>query len=338
MKQFSKALLATAIVFTASPSFAGYDEFDCRSSGNFSTNTHLQCVSCGAQKYFANKAGGREVVPSEKWLLLLGTVAVQNYELSDRGGNNLASDFDARKNYQKYVISMMRSYGFCQSYISKERSKTKRSAQDSDVAPSDWSSKIYPGLTRDTNLGPKGVQAVGKYYGFDDSSWFGWQAGENMNYLLTGSPDPRKSMKDAEFGKEYPLYPNMSFSDKRTKFKERLSHAFPSEYDVSGEKKKDSKQLVASGDKSNGLRECLQEINRMQHGQGDPLLNSFMKNVPEGEAFCKSMANACDIELDFCTGSKGTKSVTQPEVFRSNSRPQPPPPPMQPSRSGSGYK
>ncbi len=333
MKQFSKALLATAIAFSASSSFAGYDEFDCRSSGNLKL-TGLACVSCGAQKYFADKAGGREVVPSEKWLALLGTSAVQNFQLDDKSRTIVQSE-DAKKNYQKIVISMMRNYGFCQNYRS---SKSPKDPQKSDIASGDWQSVIYPATTRSSGVDAKSTNKLGKYYGFDDNVIFGWDAGNKMNFLIAGSPTPHENYSDSKLNEKYPLYTDQASGERRSRFKERLSQAFPSEYDVSGEKKRDVKKMIASKDKANGLDTCLEEVNRMQNGSGDPLLNSFLTSTSENQAFCKSMANACDIELDFCTGSKGTKSVTQPVVFRSGGRPQPPPPPPQPSRSGSGNK
>lgn len=338
MKQFSKVLIATSIIFTAARGYAGFDEFDCRSSSNFSTNTHLQCVSCGAQKYFANKAPGREVVPSEKWMALLGITAVQHYKLSNKGSNKIASDFTARENYQKTVISMMRNYGFCQKYVSKQRAGSRADSRESDIAPTDWQSHIYPALTGNTDLNGKNEKALGKYFGFRTPSWheFGaWDAGKNMNYLMTNNPDP----SDSSFRSEYPLYVDQPAAERRSSFKRRLANAFPSEYDVSGEKKNSIKRLIETGDKSNGLEECLREIQRVQNGQGDPLLNSFMSNPAENTAFCKSMASACEIEMDFCTGGhKASTTTPTPPVVQPEPLNPPPPPPRSGGRSGTGVR
>nr|BFD67966.1 hypothetical protein HAGR004_29880 [Bdellovibrio sp. HAGR004] len=327
MKQFSKALLGTAIVFATSTAVAGYDEFDCRSSGNLKL-AHLQCVTCGAQKYFAKKAPNREVVPSEKWLALLGTSAVQNFKLG--GANKTIVESDAAKeDYQKVVISMLRNYGFCQNY---SNSKTPKDPTRSDIKADEWRAYIYPATTRSSGVDKGAINKLGKYYGFDDSFW-GWDAGEKMNFLIAGSPEPHRNYKQGEedFNAKYPLYTDQKSQERRSRFKERLSQAFPSEYDVSGERKSDVKKIIASKDKANGLDTCLEEVNRIQNGAGDPLLNSFLNNTAENQEFCKSMASACDIKLDFCTGSKGSEHQTQPKPF---SNPTPPGLKKQPSSGG----
>ncbi|MEK2644548.1 hypothetical protein [Bdellovibrio sp. BCCA] len=336
MKTYQQILTIAAIAFTSATSFAGYDEFNCRSSGQRLKNTYLECVSCGAQKYFADKADGREVVPSEKWLALLGTMAVQHMKLDDSGKNNIATNFDARANYQRVVISMLRDYGFCQKYISKDWSK-RATEKSSDVAPNDWESAIYPGLTRNSNLDYKAMKSLGKYYGFD-SSLFGWDASENMNYLLLNSPDPFKSNNpsdaaDKKFADKYPTYNvGQSKSERRPSFVRRLKQALQSDYDVSGEKKSGGDRIVQSGDKDNGLTECLREIERMQEGKGDPLLNSFLQSQTENSKFCREMTASCEISSDVC-GS----SVSSPTPTSSGRVPLAPPPgPRQ--KQGQGVK
>lgn len=327
MKQFSKAFLGTAIVFATSTAVAGYDEFDCRFSGNLKL-THLQCVSCGAQKYFAKKAPNREVVPSEKWMALLGTSAVQNFALGENKTDTVVTSPAAKENYQKIVISMLRTYGFCQNYSNPKGAP--KDPQDSDVRGDDWTMYIYPATTRSSGQDKKFAEKLGKYFGFDDSFW-GWDAGEKMNFLIAGSPEPIRNSKDEKFNSKYPLYTDQKYQEKRARFKDRLAQAFPNEYDISGERKTDVKKMIASKDKANGLDTCLEEVNRMQKGVGDPLLNSFLNSPAENQEFCKSMANACDIKLDFCTGSKGSEHQTQPKPF---SNPTPPGLKKQPSSGG----
>ncbi|WP_415062728.1 hypothetical protein [Bdellovibrio sp.] len=341
MKRYQRVLTISAIVISSATSFAGYDEFDCRSSGLNLKNTQLECVSCGAQKYFADKAGGREVVPSEKWLTLLGTMAVQHAKLDPKGRNNISADSEARTNYQIFVISMLRDYGFCQKYISKERARSATN-KSSDIGGDDWGQYIYPGLTRNANLDYSGMKSLGKYYGFD-SSFFGWNSAENMNYLLLNSPDPYKSNNpkdaaDQSFAEKYPTYnQGQQKSDRRPAFVRRLKQALQSEYDVSGEKKTSGDRIVQSGDKDNGLSECLREMERMHEGKGDPLLNSFLQSSSENTNFCKSMANSCEISADFCGAtSTSTKPTKQPDPIKPGALPPPPPPPPQPAKARQG--
>lgn len=338
MKKYQQVLAIAAIAFTSATSFAGYDEFNCRSSGLGLQNMQLECVSCGAQKYFADKANGREVVPSEKWLALLGTMAVQHMKLDGSGKNNIAANSDARENYQRVVISMIRDYGFCQKYISKDWAK-RANEKSSDIGPDDWKNSVYPGLTRDTDLDYSAMKKLGKYYGFD-SSLFGWNSAENMNYLLLNSPDPFKSnnpdSSDQNFAKKYPTYnQGQSKDERRPSFVRRLKQALQSEYNVSGEKKSGGDRIVQSGDKDNGLTECLREIERMHDGKGDPLLNSFLQSQGENNKFCKEMTNACEISGDIC----GAASAKQPDPFTSGGGPRPlPPPPLPKSNKGTGVK
>lgn len=338
MKRLLSVLTTAALCFTSASALAEYDEFECRSSGLNLKNTQLECVSCGAQRYFAKKAGGREVVPSEKWLTLLGTAAVQHMQLDKSGANKISANSDARENYQKVVISMIRDYGFCTRYVAKERAK-RQDSKSSDIAPEDWNSVIYPSLTRNSNLDYSAQKQVGKYYGFD-SSLFGWNAAENMNYFVLNSPDPHRSNfpedgSDHDFARKYPTYnQGQTRPERRPSFVRRLKEALGSEYDVNGNKKSGDR-IVHSGDKDNGLTECLREIERIQDGKGDPLLNSFLQSSKENNAFCKEMANSCDIGADFCSGNGG--SVTQPPPIQPPPRMPPPPRPTGGgSKSGKG--
>lgn len=337
MKRYLQVLTIAAFSLSAATSFAGYDEFNCRSSGLGLKNMQLECVSCGAQKYFADKADGREVVPSEKWLALLGTMAVQHMKLDEKGKNNIASNLDARANYQKVVISMIKDYGFCQKYISKDWAK-RANEKSSDISPDDWKNAIYPGLTRNTELDYSSMKRLGKYYGFD-SSLFGWNAAENMNYLILNSPDPFKSNNPADssdraFAEKYPTYnQGQSKSERRPSFIKRLKQALQSDYDVSGEKKSGGDRIVQSGDKDNGLTECLKEIERMQEGKGDPLLNSFLQSQSENNKFCREMANSCEIASDICGAS-----VSSPSPVTSGRVPLGPPPLAPKQKPAQGVK
>lgn len=330
MKRLQHVLTIAAIAFTAATSFAGYDEFECRSSGLALKNMQLECVSCGAQKYFAGKAGDREVVPSEKWLALLGTMAVQHAKLDPSGKNKISANSEARENYQKMVISMIKDYGFCQKYINKDWAK-KSNDKSSDIAPDEWR-EIYEGLTHNANMDYKALKKVGTLYGFS-GSMFGWNSAENMNYLIMNSPDPTKSNNESDFGAKYPTYNvGQNPAERRPAFVKRLKQALQSEYDVSGERKVGGDRIVESGDKDHGLTECLKELEKVHEGKGDPLLNSFMQSSAEGGKFCREMANSCEIETDFC-GSEGAKTP-RPKT----TTPPPPPPPPAKARSGTGVK
>lgn len=329
-KILSTFVLGSAL-FASSYSLAAYDEWNCRSSGLGLKNMQLECVSCGAQNYFAKKAGGREVVPSEKWLALLGTLSVQNMNLDGSGKNNIAANSDARANYHKVVISMLKDYGFCQKYISKDWDK-RATEQNSDIAPGDWSAYVFKGLTRNTDLGSSELKSLGKYYGFDGSI-FGWNAAENMNYLVLNSPDPFRSnnprdASDERFAAKYPTYnQGLSKNERRPAFVRRLKEALGSGYDVNGEQKKSG--IINSGNKDNGLTECLREIERIHDGKGDPLLNSFMRSAGDNTNFCREMANSCEISADFCGGDLSS--------VRTSPLPAPPAPKGHPS-SSPGHK
>lgn len=308
-----------AMLLMGSVAGAGYDEFDCRSSKAFE-NTYMQCISCGSQKYFADKGGGREVVPSEKWLSLLGTMTVQNLKLDASGKNKISANFEARENFQKTVISMMKDYGFCQKYLSKQRAKTIKDHRDSDIASSDWRPYVYGALTGNTNMSYKELDKIGKFYGFG-SSMFGRSASENMNYVMINSPEPLRSSnpgpKDQDFAEKFPLYTTQPASERRPAFVKRLKEALG---------RGNSKSLIESGDKDNGLTECLAEIERMHDGKGDPLLNSFLQSPAESNKFCSTMANACDISADFCGNPPPASSKPNYKPAAPSNRMLPPPP------------
>lgn len=317
MKQFSKALLATAIAFTASPSFAGYDEFDCRTN-NQMKNAGLECITCGIQKYYADK--GTPVEVSDKWLTMIALNVQKEF-----GYNTVRSDVD-KENFQKEVIRRIQTYGFCSEYLGKDTKKVGRSREYKDMSHADWT-YFNQLLNRDARPSEKQMADAAEKLGFKTGWTSSTPALENMNYLFEG------------------MFEGRSLDEKRAMFKEKLRQALESDYTVSGERKEKSKEFIAKGDKDQGLTRCLEDLN-----------NKFMKKPmgdKETHAFCGVIANSCDInrvnldsQKDFCI-LKGmalkpaSSPISQPPVFSgdggSGYRPQPPPPPT-PSRSGSGRK
>ncbi|AHZ86228.1 hypothetical protein Bb109J_c0885 [Bdellovibrio bacteriovorus] len=313
MKQFSKALLATAIAFSATSALAGYDKFDCRTNEQMNM-AGLECITCGIQKYYADK--GTPVEVSDKWLTLIALNVQKEY-----GYNTVRSDID-KQNFQKEVIRRIQTYGFCSEYLGKKTKETRPSREYKDMSWADW--KYYNEfLNRDIKISDKKMEEIASTLGFKDE-FLGSNPAENMNYLFEG------------------MFENRSLDEKRKIFKEKLKQALESDYTVSGERREKTKEFIAKGEKDQGLTRCLADLNEkfMKKPMGDK----------ETHAFCGVIANSCDIarvnldsQKDFCI-LKGmalkpaSSKVQQPPVFSGGGyRPTPPPPPM-PSRSGSGNK
>lgn len=310
MIKFYQVLVVASFVLSSAIGVASNGDFYCRSSDNFNL-TGLGCVSCGAQKYFSDK--GQKVVPSQKWIALLGTMAKQHAKIE--------SDTDL----QVLVISMMKDYGFCQKFISKKRAKkiaeqtasTSKDPSDfSDVGSEDWKKFIYLPITVNPNLSKDDLDEIGEYYGFDNSGILFKKTSnsENMNYLIMNSPDPKRSnfpkqAEDYEFATKYPTYNvGQSADQRRPSFLMRLKKA------LSG---KDN--IIVKDDENSGIANCLREIERMHEGP-NTVLSIFTKSPAETGLFCKEMANACEIPANFCGSTTQSSKPKSP----------PPPPPSAP--------
>lgn len=293
------ALTAIAALTISVPVLAAYDDFDCRASDSLK-NSYLDCISCGAQKFYSDQAkDDREVVPSEKWLAFLAVVTKQTSHLapSRSDGRFVAKDNDivvneeARANLQKKVIAQVQAYGVC----TKFRSKKNKSGKD--MSSDEWK-MIFSYLTTNKNASEAELQKLAEFFGFDNPS-FGSRAESNMRYLVTGKrvnpalETPSTRMNDFS---EDPKH------ERRPKFQRRLDDILKSDYDVSGERTS-SRSALASGDKSSGLQECLEEIKAVQSGRGGLIASVFAGDSNSYE-FCKTMANSCDLpSTGFCAGA-----------------------------------
>lgn len=314
MKQFSKALLATALVVSTSPALAGYDEFDCRSNGSLK-NAGLECITCGLQKHYRDQ--GMEIDVSEKWLTLMGILAQRQY------AQNTVRSPEEREAFQKAVIRNIQIYGFCSEYLGKETKGHGRSRNYKDMSAEDW--RYFNNLlNRDFKISDDQLDDAAEKLGFKSGFFSNADTRKNLEHLFEGN------------------YEKLSLDQKRELFNQKLKQALAPDYNVSGEKvRKDHKEFIASGDKDQGLRRCLADIEKR-----------FFKKTLSDKAthgLCVTMADACDLPRkhldsngDFCIhlgmALKPASSQSQPPPFGGGgTRPTPPPPPR-PSGKSSGVK
>ena len=180
-----------------------------------------------------------------------------------------------------------------------------------DMSASDWK-VFFEFINRDNVPGKDGYEKLAKSLGFK-SSLFGNSARQNMEYLFEG------------------FYDNLSLDDKRALFKERIKQGLGSEYDVAGERQTKSVDFIASGDKDQGLRDCLADIKHR-------FLDQPMSDK-ETYKMCEVVANACDLDRtpmsnnDFCV-HKGMALRPASSVSPRPVGPPPPPPGKAGNRSG----
>lgn len=306
MKLFiTAALLSSTISVSA---LAAYDDFDCRASASLK-NAYLDCVSCGAQKYFSDKFPDKEVVPSEKWLAFLGVMTKQTSHLAPSRpdgrftsrDNDIVSNFDAREAYQKKVIAQVQAYGFCTKFIGKKN-------RGKDMSADDWK-VVFSYLTTSKNASDAELEKLAEFFGFDNPK-FGSKAESNMRYLVTGkrvNPALETNRNRLNDFSEDPK------DQRRPNFKRRLSEILDSNYDISGERT-DTRAAITTGDKSTGLRECLEEIRGMQEGRGDTMASTAFRNDSSSYEFCSTMANSCDMAPNFCAGRPAPAGVVVPKA------------------------
>lgn len=294
-------LLGVAVITTSSVSVADYDSFSCVTNNNIEL-AHLQCVSCGISKYYADK--GIEMTPSHRWLALLG-LKVREEKLTHDGGKGPVSSTSARETFQKKVIQKIQEYGFCEEYIGKEALKKGRSRNMVDMTSEDWK-MFYDFINRDKVPDQDAYDKMAEKLGFKSTSLFSsGGARRNMDYLFEG------------------IYEDRPLSDKRNLFKEKLNQALSPEYSVSGERTERSIEFISVGDKDQGLRKCLADIKE----------KFFTNQMDDKETFkmCETIASACDLERtpfdknDFCMRRGMVLRSALPGA--NPSRPLPPPPP-----------
>lgn len=276
MKRYQHVLALATLLLTSATGIAGYDEFDCVTNPNLES-ANLQCISCGLTKYYADK--GVEVNPSHKWLALL---AIRARERGfGTGSNNVVKSDVAKERLQKSVIVELQSYGFCNEYLGKTTVKNGRSKNYHDVSAEEWK-MFFEFINRDKVPSEKSYANLAEKLGFKDPGFLvKGSAKNNLDYLFEGS------------------YEGYSLDDKRKVFKEKLNEGLTPDYNASGERVEKTKEFIASGEKDEGLRNCLKEIKQRY----------FEKQMSDKDTYqmCETVAQACDLarvpmdpNQDFC--------------------------------------
>lgn len=290
MKQFSKALLGTAIVFATSTAVAGYDDFDCRSNGQMEMSG-LKCVSCGIQKYYQDQ--GKEIEVSDKWLALMGLLAQKQY------GTNTVTSSEDREKFQMSVIKLVQAYGFCSEYLGKDTLKQGRSREYHDMSAKDWGF-VNDLLNRNKKVTDEQMDKAAEMFGFDSFFWRRQDNKDSLDYLFAGAFDGQSTL-------DY----------KRDIFKEKLNQATIPDYNVSGEKIDRPKDYIKKGDKDQGLRKCLADVKErfFKQQMGDKTSHKF----------CATIANACDLPRKNLASPREDFCLRQGMALRPASQSQPKP-------------
>ncbi len=304
MTRLKYALCALLLVFSAT-AFAGddddgYDRWNCREQSGL-IGAGLQCVSCGIQQYYSSK-GKPEMVPSEKWIMLLAANGRIHRDLnSSKKRDNIRGTVES-ESLKRLVISQIQAYGFCSRYIGKNTQQVTGGRNYRDLSGDDWKylNTFMEGLALDPDDRKTQNKIAKDLFGFKDTV-FGNGSAEAMEKL----------MDDLELDKQ-----SASVTTKRTVFKKKLSSALGNGYDISGEKS-ETPNVIAAGDKDQGLRRCLEEVQQRL-------------NTPEfadgNQAFCESMASSCSLAKNFCNKNAGSNDGYRPPRPLNKSLPSPPGP------------
>ena len=263
----------------------GYDSWSCREQSGL-IGAGLQCVSCGVQQYYSDQ-GLSDIVPSEKWIMLLAVNDRIHRDLNgSRKRDNIRGTVESN-NLKRLVISKIQAYGFCTKYISQRTMKLTGGRNYRDLSSEDWQyikdfmggARLNPNDSRDQN----GIAK--ELFGFRDTL-VGQGSAAAMSQFLDDTEEDNEGM---------------SVMSKRSAFKNKLGKALGNGYDVSGERI-DTPNTIAAGDKDQGLRQCLQEVQQR--------LNS--PEFADGNfGFCSAMAKSCSLQDDFC-GQQNAPPIPRP--------------------------
>lgn len=293
-------LVGLGISLFVSAAHADYDDAACRKNTMLDL-MGLGCISRGIQDYYSTKTQDMDnppqIVPSEKWLALLGMMETQTgrLDLDPTTGrpnkrerpdqvDSIVTSPDAKEIFQRDIIMKIQAYGFCTSYVSKETNRATGGKACKDLSADDWNC-LRPTIAGRMNLDTIQLQKMAEFFGFKSS--------DDMRNLTIGLNDPNHS-----------IFWNSTFQERRKSFAARLD------------------QEIASGiaSKDNGLKVCMEQMQRTLSGtSGDPIVSKFLANDHEGLAFCRNMADSCEIDAGFCApykpaqrGSGGGIRVTVP--------------------------
>lgn len=320
MKTLRYALLTLLVVFGtsafATPQYASnsdeggtdeeWDDFLCRNQTHL-VGMGLQCISCGVQKYYSDH-GRPNIVPSEKWISLLAVGArnFKNIESSPDGKRHMSTggygsiEMD---NMKKVVIHQIQAYGFCVNYISKDAKNVTggKNYRDLTAAESKYVTQAAKRALKEDDLND-----VSKFFGFKQSKFLFFETSDH------GAIDGAKTFfDDANLNDATTVF-------KREVFKKKLNDAL-NDYDISGEKKQNREEIIAAGDKDNGLRQCLEEVQRRLQSPEYKTANTEL---------CQTMAAQCEVEDSVCNdpNPNGGGSVGVPQPKRKGGGKLPPPP------------
>lgn len=278
-----------------------YDAWNCRERDALKA-AGLQCLSCGIQQFYSDK-GQADVVPSEKWLAFLAVNARAFRQLGaerppqgpgkpgtpgPRPSRNSGDNSQELDNMKIVMIKQLQAYGFCTRFISKDTLKVTGGKNYRDLSADDWRF-LRNLISRETN--ETEVNNAAKFFGFKQPSFLGIESGKVAMQSM------RDLIDDSELNE-------FSSSNKRSEFKEKLKKILTSEYDVSGERTHNN-QVLASDDKDQGMRKCLEEV---QQRLKSPEFSD------DNKAMCTSMANACGIGLGVCSEPKSSGARPPVEV------------------------
>lgn len=234
---------------------ASAEESEECSSNDLLKASRLSCVSCGLTKYYKNK-------PSHRWLALLAVRAREKgFGLKD---NNPLTSLEAEKEMQKRVIMDLQLYGYCENYKPKN---FKGGGIYHDLSASEWL-MLSPFIKESRIPSEKSYAALAEKMGFKDPGFLSsGTAKSNFDLLFEGS------------------YGSETFEQKKIKFKEKLISELEPDVENASRQK-----IVGTGDKDQGLRSCLSEVNQKFFEPS--------KSDQESYDMCVALANECDIERD----------------------------------------
>lgn len=281
---------ALGLALTSSPVLAAYDEFSCRESATLQ-NAQLQCVSCGIQEYFAKKFPDREVIPADKWLLLLGATAVQTIPFK---ANPVIVPGDEREKYQNLIIAKIQAYGFCTKYRGRAGKKDPKFSQDpkNPGAMSQSEYRRFSSAMSNSRMSSTEFTALAKNFGFAENV----NIQENMRHLING----KRSSTDST-----PDFVEEPQSERRSSFQRRLKWALSPGHSSPDDQSHIA--VIASDKEEQGLRECLEEIEKAQSGR-EPTISTMFQSEQESYDLCRTMSSSCEIDKHVC---KAPKKVVQ---------------------------
>lgn len=221
---YSKILMLLAMTLFSVISQAEFDDSNCERNASLEI-TEIQCVSCGIQKFYADK--GQEVLPSDRFLTMLAAGARSFRNINSEGARTLSTT--RADNLRKVLISQVQAYGFCQ--------RASGVSRGGDIPARDTAA-VNQLINNRQDPSPDAIGEIAKKFGFEGSGMLGIggraQARDNMKFVLD----------DLEIETQ-------SIADRRRNFRERSADA------IAGSR-------IQSGPEGEFLRSCLTDMRNRQ--------------------------------------------------------------------------